>query len=247
MLIAYFLSTTVIDTNIIMITEEASQAVRAVVLASLLYSFVLSFLVIRSPFHGIKLVGRLIIIHFGVETFMAQIETLYFNSSVQMGLLELVDIVLMGAVRAIIFAPLAVLIFGKMKGSALLDEKEKISVKANWNIPLLKLAVFYVVVYFLFGYFVAWQWEETRIYYTGSDAIKPFFSHFWDLFNKEDSLIIPFQLARGVMWSFLALLIVRMLGTKRLEASLAVALTFLILFGLLIGIFPNPYMPDAVA
>jgi hypothetical protein len=99
----------------------------------------------------------------------------------------------------------------------------------------------------MFGYFVAWQWEETRLYYTGATTIKPFFNHFRDLFLKEDPLIVPFQLLRGALWAGLATLIVRAIEAERWEASLAVASTFAVLLALPLGLFPNPYMPPAVA
>lgn len=248
MLVAYILSTMVIgETNIIMTPEEASQAGRALIFVSLINALVLSFLILRSPWYGLKLIGAVILVHFGVETFMAQIETLYFNSAVQMGTAMFVGIVAAGVLRALIFAPLAVFIFGKMKKSVQPEEKRAAAVLSGWGKRFAALAVFYVVVYFMFGYFVAWQWEETRLYYTGTTAIKPFFTHFWDLFFKEDSLIIPFQLLRGALWTSLAITIVRMTKTKRWEASLAVALTFAVLLSLPLGLFPNPFMPPMVA
>ena len=131
MLIAYILSTMVIgETNTIMTPEEASQAGRALIFVSLIYALVLSFLILRSPWHGLKLVGAVILVHFGVETFMAQIETIYFISAVQMETAEFVNIVATGALRALIFAPLAVLIFGKMKISIQEVEMFKIGLTA---------------------------------------------------------------------------------------------------------------------
>jgi hypothetical protein len=106
--------------------------------------------------------------------------------------------------------------------------------------------VFYVVVYFMFGYFVAWQWAETRVFYTGTTAIKPFLAHFWDLFRTEP-IILPFQLLRGALWTALALLIVALMKAKQREGSLAVALTFASLLSLPLGLFANPYMPPLVA
>jgi len=248
MLVAYILSTMVIgETNIIMTPEEASQAGRALIFVSLINALVLSFLILRSPWHGLKLVGAVILVHFGVETFMAQIETLYFNSAVQMGTDVLVGIVAAGALRALIFAPLAVFIFGKMKKSVQPEEKRAAAVPSEWGKRFAALAVFYVVVYFMFGYFVAWQWEETRLYYSGTTAIKPFFAHFRDLFLTEDPIILPFQLLRGALWTSLAIAIVRMMEAKRWEASLAVALAFAVLLSLPLGLFPNPYMPPMVA
>ena len=247
MLVAYILSTMVIgETNIIMTPEEASQAGRALIAVSLINALVLSFLILRSPWHGLNLIGAVVLVHFGVETFMAQIETLYFNSAVQMGIAELVGIVAAGSLRALIFAPLAVFIFGKMKKSVQPEEKRAAAGPSEWGKRFAALAVFYVVVYFMFGYFVAWQWEETRLFYSGTTAIKPFFSHFWDLF-RTDPIILPFQVLRGVLWTTLAMAIVWMMKAKRWEASLAVALTFAVLLSLPLGLFPNPYMPPMVA
>jgi hypothetical protein len=59
--------------------------------------------------------------------------------------------------------------------------------------------------------------------------------------------IIPFQLLRGALWTYLGMAIVRMMKAKRWEASLAVALTFAVLLSLPLGLFPNPYMPPLVA
>jgi len=73
MLVAYILSTMVIgETNVIMTPEEASQAGMALVVVSLIDALVLSFLILRSPWRGLKLIGVVILVHFGVETFMAQ-------------------------------------------------------------------------------------------------------------------------------------------------------------------------------
>ena len=246
MLIAYTLSTMVIgETNAIMTPEEMSQATRALIIVSLIYSLVLSFLILRSPWYGLKLMGAIIIVQFGVETFMAQIETLYFNSAIQMETAMLVSIVAAGALRALIFAPLAVFILGKMKKSAHPKGERVAAVPSDWGRRFAALTLLYVVVYFVFGYFVAWQWAETRLFYSGTTAIKPFFVHLWDLF-RTDPIILPFQVLRGALWTALAILIVRVMKARRWETSLAVALTFAALLSLPL-LFPNPYMPPAVA
>jgi hypothetical protein len=248
MLVAYVLSTSIFgETNISLTPEEASQAGMALVWVSLITALVFSYLILRSHWHGLKLIGAVILVHFGAETFMAQIETLYFNGAVQMETAMLVGIVAAGALRALIFAPLAVLIFGKLKGSLQPEEKRAGVVSSSLGVRFVAMMGLYFLVYFLFGYFVAWQWEATRLYYTGTTAIKPFFQHFGDLFLREDPVIIPFQLLRGALWTALALLIVRMMKAKHWEALLAVALTFAVLLALPLGLFPNFYMPAAVA
>lgn len=247
MLTAYMVGTTVIgQTNPPMTPEEAGRAGQALLVVSFAGALVLSFLVLRSPWHGLKLIGAVIVVHVGVETFMTQIETLYFNRALQIGAAEFSGIVAAGAVRALVFAPLAVLVLGKMNESARPREKRMAASPTRWWKRLASLAVFYVLVYFAFGYFVAWQWQEVRLFYSGTTAIKPFFAHFRDLFLKEDPLILPFQLLRGTFWAALALAIVRMIKVKRWEASLAVALTFAVLLGVPLALFPNPYMPPIV-
>jgi hypothetical protein len=247
MLLAYLLSTMVIGGASVALTpEEASQAGQALLLVSLIDALVLSFLILRSRWHGLKLVAAIFVVQFGTETFMTQIETLWFNSAVQMGTAEFVNIVAAGALRALIFAPLAVLILGKMRKPPSLEVQEAASLPSHWGMRFAALAVFYVVVYFGFGYFVAWQWEETRAFYTGTTDIKPFLTHFADFF-AEDPLIIPFQLLRGTLWALLALTIVLMTALNRWQASLAVGLTFTALLSLPLGLFPNPYLPQPVA
>lgn len=250
MLLIYTASLTLMgETETNFTPAEAARAAQGVFLVTAAYAAILSYLVWRSPLGGWRLTLAVFVIHVGVETVMSQIETLYFNAAVQMEQAMLLRLIAAGVVRALVFAPLVVLIWGKMRHAAPEDAAET---AARWPAPRLLglfggLAVFYVVVYFLFGYFVAWQWEATRLYYTGSTAIKPFFVHFRDLFLVEDPAIIPFQLVRGLLWAGLAALTVRVLNGRRWESAVVVALVFVTFMALPLALFPNPYMPPAVA
>jgi hypothetical protein len=227
--------------------EEEAQAAQGLIRVSLAYAVVFSFLALRARWYGLKFIGGLFLVFFGVETFMAQIETLYFNSAVQMEMDVFAGIVAAGAVRAALCSVLVALIFSKLREPPNLAVESGPALPPNWQLRFVALSVFYVLVYFLFGYFVAWQWEETRLYYSGTSTIKPFLTHFWDLLVVEDPIILPFQLLRGALWTALAMLIVRMIEAKRWETVLAVGLTFAVLLSVPLGSFPNPYMPPAVA
>jgi len=245
---AYMVSTTAMSgTSVTLTPEEANQAATALASFSVISALVLSYLIIRSPWRGWRLIVAMLLVQFGVETLMSQMETLYFNSALQLGTPELIGLVAAGALRASMFVPLAVLIFGKMKRSGPPREQRVATAMLQWGKRVAALAVLWVLVYFMFGYFVAWQWEETRLFYTGTATIKPFFTHFRDLFIREDPFIVPFQVLRGVLWAALATLIVRIIESEWWEASLAVAATFAVLLALPLGLFPNPYMPPAVA
>ena len=165
MLVAYMLSLQVVgQTDITLSPEEARQAGIALIFVSLFYSLILSFIILRSSWYGLKLIGAVFLVQFGVETFMAQIETLYFNRAVQMSTAVLISIVAAGVLRASIFAPLAVIIFGKLKKPAQPEEEPVFVVSSDFGKRFLAVTLIYVLIYFLFGYFVAWQWEETRLY-----------------------------------------------------------------------------------
>jgi len=205
----------------------------------------LSYPILRSRWHGLKLIGAVFLVQFGVETFLTQIESLYFNRILQITPSEMIGLVLSGAVRALIFAPLAVWFLGRMKGTAKPEEKIPVLPVSAWIWHFAGLTVLYPIIYFLFGYYVAWQWEETRLFYTGTKDILPLITHFREGF-ASDPYFIPFQLMRGALWTTFAMLIVNMMKAKRWESALAVALIFAGLLSSGIGLFPNPYMPPMV-
>jgi hypothetical protein len=246
MSIAYIVSTLVISqTGTQMTPEEASWAGQALFIVSTINALVLAYPILRSDWHGLKLIGVVFIIQFGVETFMTQIETLYFNRSLQVKAQEMMELIASGALRALIFAPLAVLFLGKLKNSGQPGDSRAALKLSEWGWGLATLAVLYPIIYFMFGYYVAWQWEETRLFYSGTTAILPFLTHFRGLFSS-DPYIIPFQIMRGALWATLALLIVNMMKGKRWESALAVALIFAGILSSGIGLFPNPYMPPMI-
>jgi hypothetical protein len=241
MLIAFMGSSSIISTSPALLTpEETSQSGLALLIVSLVDSLALSLLILRSRWSGARLMAAIFLIHFGVETFMSQVETVFFNASVQMGTDVLMNVILSGFLRALIFAPLAVLIWGKLKGRSDAEPWSGVSLpRAEWTKRFALLAAAYLVVYF-----VAWQSPTVREYYTGTTAILPFHTHFLNMI--AGSPVLPlFQLFRGVLWGALALVITWMMKGKPWHVCAAIAMTFAVLVssGLL---FPNPYMPPLV-
>jgi len=102
----------------------------------------------------------------------------------------------------------------------------------TWVWKLIVIAVIYVIVYISFGMFVAMP--------LAGEAFQEYYA---DL--QLPMWILPFQMVRAMVWTALALPVIRMMRGRWWEAGLAVALLFSVLMGsLLVG--PNPYMPDAV-
>jgi hypothetical protein len=99
-----------------------------------------------------------------------------------------------------------------------------------------------VIIYFTFGYFIAWKSEAVRAYYGGNDPGN-FFAHMSSLIRTEPLLFL-LQLVRGLLWAAIAVPVIRMMKGDWWEAGLAVALLFAMTSALLL--IPNPLMPPAV-
>jgi len=246
MFIAYVVSTLVIDQPETTLTpEETSWLWFALVLVATINALVLVYPILRSSWHGLTLIGSIFLVQFGVESFNSQLESLYFSRALQISTNEVIGLVTAGAIRALIFALLAVWFLGRMKRSEKPQDKLPAGQVSDWIWHFAGLTVLYPIVYFLFGYYVAWQWEETRLFYSGTREILSLVTHFQGVF-ASDPYFIPFQLMRGALWTALAMLISYMMNAKRWESSLAVALIFAALLSSGIGLFPNPYMPPMV-
>lgn len=246
MLIAFIASQSIIGIGSLPVSpEETSESMLALLSVSLLNSLVLSYLILRSHRYGVTLVATVFLVHFGVETFMSQIETLFFNASVQMSPDVLARVIALGFLRALIFAPLAVLVWGKLRGKPGQGQPHAVSLPtAEWVKRLALLAVLYVVVYFIFGYFVAWQSPAVREYYTGTTDLLPFHVHLLNTITGDPVLPL-FQIFRGVLWAVLALSIVWMTESRSWQIGVVVAFSLAILLAAGL-IFPNPYMPVQV-
>jgi hypothetical protein len=169
-------------------------------------------------------------------TFLSQIETVVF-------LRYLVDIVperiipklfIQGAIIAILFSPLAVLIHGRMRKT---EELKKVNGRPimpwmEWVWKLILIMFIYVAIYFSFGTFVfrPLAGEAFKEYYAGLQL------PIW---------ILPFQMVRALIWTALALPIIRMMKGNWWEAGLAVAMLYSILMGSIL-LLPNPYMPETI-
>jgi hypothetical protein len=93
----------------------------------------------------------------------------YLHAKMPPGLIK--NLFVMGAVVAVLFVPVAVLIMGKTRGPEQPHAERLLTLKsqaARFGI----LAIVYVVLYYLFGYYVLWQNPDGRLYYSGTTELK---------------------------------------------------------------------------
>ena len=228
-------------------TSDALGPLLPLLLVCLLNVLLVTWIVNRTTLTGLRLGSVIFIVVFGVMFFMTQIETIYFNSAIQMPSEIIVSTLAAGVVVGLVVAWLSVRYKKKLAPSTEARVTSGSSIVRFegilWKIGL--MAVIYVVFYFVFGYFIAWQFPSLREYYSGSREILSFPVHMQQQFRTDPWLPI-FQLVRGAIWAGLGLFIAsalnRAVDWERMVIvglSLSVGLSTLLLV-------PNPYMPNLV-
>jgi len=217
------------------------SVVTALLIVSLLNTMVLSYVILRSRASGWRLFASVFIVFFGVATFMSQIETAIFVTWLPPGLL--LRIVLSGLFVSLIFSFLAVLMLGKWRTREKLEPRRLNLTQSQWALRLILLGCLYVIIYFTFGYFLAWRNPAVRAYYHGSD-LTDFFTQIKSVFS-DTPWLPPFQFVRGLIWTLLALPIIRITKGRWWEAGITVALCFAVVMSSLL-LIPNPLMPKEV-
>jgi len=223
--------------------EPSGSAALALVVVCLLDTIVLTHFILRSRWAGWRLVATVFFVFYGVSTFMPQIESAVFITRLPEGMLP--RLFLMGAVFAAPFSALAVLILGKRKASdSNAGENSRLVMpRSEWTWKLAVIAVVYVILYFTFGYFIAWKNPAVREYYGGSDP-GGFLAQMGTVV-RDTPWLIPFQILRAMLWTLLALPVVRSLKGAWQETSLSIGFMFAVLMSDLL-LLPNPYMPESV-
>lgn len=246
--LVYFVCFVVVSGALLSTTTEqpspsgAGAALAAILVVSLIQAAVWTYVIRRSRWNGWKLILTVFFVTYGVATLMPQIETAYFVTGLPPGMLPRLFIA--GLIIAAVFAPLAVLILGKIRSHSNGSSAEsRLTMPASaWLVRLALIAVAYVVIYFTFGYFVAWKNEAVVAYYGGNDP-GSFITHMRNTFRSEPMLFL-LQVGRALLWTAIAIPVIRMMKGQWWEAGLAVALLFAMTSAQLL--IPNPLMPAEV-
>jgi hypothetical protein len=200
----------------------------------------------RSSYKGLALWGQLLVLSFGAQVFMTQIETGYFLSAFPLlqGNFELYRLILRGLLTSALVTLLVTALVGGFSKQARPPAQFKVTndgaVKAGaW------LAVIYIVLYLLFGYYVAWQVSELRVFYSGSTELVPFFAQWGNTFMGRPEMP-AFQYFRGVLWMLCLIPLFKGFSGKRIELIVLSALALALLPTMQMA-FANPLMPAGVS
>jgi len=223
---------------------DARAALPILLLVSLLESAVLAYLILRSRWSGWKLTGAVFLAFYGSSTIVAQIESIvYLRTQLPPGLVP--KLFIMGAIVAALFSPAAVLILGKVRQTSTPPgpNVRLVMPTGEWVWKLALITTAYLMLYYTFGYFIAWKNPAVRAYYGGTDP-GSFLAQLGQIWAATPWMF-PFQAFRAMLWTAFALPVIRMHKGRPWEIALAVGLLFAVWSSQLL--FPNPYMPKVVA
>src|SRR6266852_8526716 len=130
----------------------------------------LSYLILRSRWHGWMLAGAVFVSMYGISTVVSQLDSVAFLSDkLPQGMIR--AIFAQGAIAAALFAPLAVLALGKWRAASIRAPMlPAVPLKlASILVRLAILVAAFVFLYMFFGYYVAWRNPELQRFYAGPE------------------------------------------------------------------------------
>lgn len=224
--------------------EEASQSGSILAAISLINSIILFYFFRRVKNTDYKLLFWFVFAWFGIGTVMGQMDTWYYIDAFPLLNNSLVlKICLMSFISTIIAIPASFFIISRES-----NELINIEIRKVFNPNILKyflfISVVYALLYYLAGYFIAWQFEAVRVHYSGSLEKLSFFDHTLQLVKGEPDFF-PFHIFRGALWFSFGIPLFMALSKRKIEYYIYSLLFFALVPSLQLFL-PNPLMSEAV-
>jgi hypothetical protein len=237
--------------------EDGGNTIPLLFVVTAVDALILGLVITLSRWSGLPLIAGLIFAFYGVQTVVGQIEAVVFLTPLgerwgagsipvlTMPLDFILSQFIIGAALAVVGIPVAALLFGKAKRG-----QAEPAVKLNpgiggseWVWKLGAIIVLYEVLYFGFGYYVAWKNPAVLAFYQGTDP-GSFFAQMRNVATQTPTLI-PFQAFRALLWAAFSLPVISMLRHKSWLGAVLTGV-FLSLPMNAPHLVPNPYMPAPV-
>ena len=182
----------------------------ALLLVSTTSTAVIMLTIYTSRWHGWKLMLTMSVAYYLVLTLVTQLEAWYFLYGITVGPELMIRLFLQGIPVAFIFVPIAILVMGRFCASANESPSPEIGSMPlkEWLWRLGVIYLVYLVVYYLAGYFIAWQNPEVRAFYGSPGEALPFFQQMGNIF-LNDPWLTPYQLLRTLIWVAGAYVVIR--------------------------------------
>lgn len=180
---------------------------------------------------------------FVTQFLLPQMDTFFFGSSIGIQNLQVVSILIAGFVMSLVTVLSGIGLINLMFKPNRYSVTIVISEWRTFVVPFLVLICFvYPLIYLTFGYYVAWQNENLRIFYSKSSELKSFWNEFSPALTNG---LYLFQILRAAIWVIATIPIVAMLQHSKAKYFLVGLFTSLLITTQLF--IPNPYMPQEIA
>ena len=201
-------------------------------------------LIQSSRWGGWKLALILALSYYGAATFVVQLESWFFLTANTVDARMLPGLFLMGIPSAFFFIPLAVWILGKHSSTVdTTPNHVMVMPLRQWIWKLTTVVVAYLLLYWLAGYFIAWQNPVLRAFYGQPGPALPFFEH--TLNTLRDSRLFALQILRALLYVLCMIPVIR--GSKLNPWRTALLVGAFLSLPQNIGlILENPLMSSAV-
>jgi len=210
------------------------------IISSFWICFTIYFIIKNTFYSGKKLFINIVLIMFFVQGVMTQIETLFFGYAfTALTRLDIILIMIAGLIPLLGTVTLLIKIFPKEN---IIYESYNLFTK-EILIKLSIISLIYLCIYMIFGYFVAWQFEELRIFYTGSSEKLSFFEQMANI-AKTNPITFPFQILRGLLFGAAVVPILKMVNKNKYVFIISICLIYLCTA--IVLIIPNVLFPDIV-
>lgn len=224
---------------------EANFAGLALLIVCTVDTLLLGFFILSARVYGWRLMVITALLYYGVKTFQANIEAVYFMLNLTPDLMP--RLFMMTLPVTLLWPPVAVWLLGKARKPAAVGIVASSLPPMSrwtwgWKLALLGIVV-YPLLFFSFGYYVAWQNPEVRTFYNGTDP-GSFLLQMRNILSG-DAFLLPFEFFRGLLWAGLAALLLWTIKIRPWLAGILLALIFALIENDS-HLFPNPLMPVIV-
>lgn len=208
-------------------------------LTSLSFVVVIDLYIQYTRLNGFWRIVSVFILLFGVQTFLSQIESIYFLGQVKLSI-EMIYAILLGGFLQCLFYAGYISFFHPTTDQIKL---KSMVVEVGWIFRVLFLIILaYPAIYFLAGYFIAWQSPALRTYYQGNAEL----ASFWAMMRVNiNSGLYVFQVFRAIIWVLIGSWYLKTCLLSRVKSAVLLGASFAVLMG--VGLLiPNPFMPSEI-
>ncbi|GHT38733.1 hypothetical protein FACS189437_00250 [Bacteroidia bacterium] len=181
---------------------------------------------------------------FFIYAFMPQIETLLLgNVYASLSVVDVLFIIIGNAVPVIVTVLVGVKLFGNDFHPSRYSREPKKFTVIEVIVKLVLTGFFYVLIYFVFGYFVYWRMGASHVFYNGDNHNTGFIPKIMETWNDVPQVYL-IEFIRGLLYGIFVLPVINIFRKRSLP--LLISLVLLLATPVLYMLVPDSLFPNTV-